>query len=623
MFFAFAGIVTIPVGATETPLKAESLLVHPPDIANFMQIGINQSPDYSESDSLLFFIGNMSGTDQVYRLDSTGWPYQLTVFEDGVDWFELSPDGRQAVVGVSRGGSEQSQMYLMETAGGQTNQLTANPEVQYGSVAWKPDGRGFYYRSNSEKPRDFKIYCRDLLSGEDTLVFDMEGSNSISDISTDGRYMIIGHYYSNISNDLFLLDLADGRSRKITQGGEDFEYDYPYLTADNKQIYLVTNNTPDGIRRAALLDIATGKLDILEPETPWEIDLLTMSSERRYPVRVANEEGYSSVIIFDHLNRQKLPAPEFKGRIKNIEMLNNGTLIFTGDSPSRTQDIYSWDTNRARLKQLTFATYAGIDPAGFSEPILVKYPSFDGLEIPAFLYLPPNYEGGPIPFIVYAHGGPESQFRPAFIRNFQYFVENGLGILAPNIRGSSGYGKDYLNLDNYKDRLNSIKDIKAGVDFLLAKNYSAGGMVGITGGSYGGYVVLASITEYPDLFAAAVSQVGIANFVTFLQNTRDYRRHIREAEYGPLSDTAFLRAISPLHKAHLIKTPLLVIHGENDPRVPVGEARQIIKAVKDNGGKVDSLIFPDEGHGINKRENMITAYRKIAEFFLGYLKGKP
>ena len=257
----------------------------------------------------------------------------------------------------------------------------------------------------------------------------------------------------------------------------------------------------------------------------------------------------------------------------------------------------------------------------FREPALVRIKSFDGLEIPCFLYLPPTYEEGkPVPFIVDAHGGPESQFTPGFIRNFQYLMLNGYGILAPNPRGSSGYGRDYLALDNYKKRKDSLKDYKACTEWLIERGYTKQGMIAIRGGSYGGYVALGMITEYPDLYSAAVDNVGIANFQTFLQNTAAYRRAIREAEYGPLTDPDFLHEISPIHKANLIKTPLFVVHGANDPRVPVGEARQILEAVAANGVAVDSLIFADEGHGSAKKENIIEEYRRQVEFFNTHLK---
>ncbi|MDF1544816.1 MAG: S9 family peptidase, partial [bacterium] len=298
----------------------------------------------------------------------------------------------------------------------------------------------------------------------------------------------------------------------------------------------------------------------------------------------------------------------------------NGNVLLSYSGPTHAPDVWRWSPTTGELKQLTFAIYAGIDRGMFNPPQLIKYKSFDGLEIPAFLYLPADYKpGSPIPFLISAHGGPESQFQPDFIRNFQYMMLHGYGILAPNPRGSSGYGREYLNLDNYKNRKHSLQDYKAGVEWLIENKYTAPGKLAIRGGSYGGYVVLGMITEYPDLFSAAIDVVGIANFKTFLQNTKAYRRALRESEYGPLSDPEFLDSISPIHKANLIKTPLLVIHGENDPRVPVGEARQILEAVIANGGVADSLIFPDEGHGASKRPNVIASYRKQIEFLNTHL----
>jgi dipeptidyl aminopeptidase/acylaminoacyl peptidase len=263
---------------------------------------------------------------------------------------------------------------------------------------------------------------------------------------------------------------------------------------------------------------------------------------------------------------------------------------------------------------------AGIDPSLFVEPTLIKYKSFDGLEIPAFLYLPPDYQGKPIPFVIDVHGGPESQFRPGFVRNFQYLLLNGYGVFAPNIRGSSGYGKEYVMLDNYKKRLDSIKDVAEGAKWLIKNGYTTKDRLAIKGGSYGGYVVMAALTEFPDLFAAGIDEVGIVNFVTFLENTKTYRRELRESEYGPLTDKEFLESISPIHKVDKVKAALLVIHGENDPRVPVDEARQVIEAMRAQGGEVDSLIFSDEGHGIAKLSNRLVAYRKMVDFLDQHLK---
>jgi dipeptidyl aminopeptidase/acylaminoacyl peptidase len=335
---------------------------------------------------------------------------------------------------------------------------------------------------------------------------------------------------------------------------------------------------------------------------------------------ILNEDGYARMKLANLETGQELPIPELDGIVDDLALSKTSRMLLTFNNPTQTWDIWSWDWQTKKLDKLTHAVYAGIDRNIFTEPKLIKYKTFDGLEIPAFLYLPADYNGGPIPFIMDIHGGPEGQFRPYFNRHFQYLMLNGFGLLAPNVRGSEGYGKDYMNLDNYKNRLHSVADMKAGADWLITEGYSKQGMIGIKGDSYGGYMTMAAITEYPGFFSAAINLVGIVNFVTFLQNTRPYRRHLRESEYGPLTDPEFLKSISPIHKAHLIETPLMVVHGENDPRVPVGEARQIIKAIEDRGGIVEPLIYADEGHGIGKLSNRLIFYRKMVEFFEEHLK---
>jgi len=603
--------------ADDTDRKSQEPYI--PDIGTFMKIGGAGSPGYSNSTQDFYFTSHMSGASQLYRLTEEGWPYQLTLFDDGIDGYILNHEGDQAIIKASVGGSEQSQLYLMDTYSGRIEKLTDKPDVQYGSIIWKKDGSGFYLRSNEENLRDFKVYFYNLADNSVTMVFDMEGANYPAGLSPDETLLLVLHLTSNANDDLHLVNLETGQSEHLTPHKGDVFFDYPTIMPDNQTIYLTCNDNKLGIEKRARLDIKTKKIEYLDPKSTWTVEGLGFSSDRRYMIWRINEDGYSSVHLWDMQTNQSLPAPPLKGYVSSAELMDDGRVLMSFTSPSRAPDIWVWDWRIPDLTKLTHANYAGIDRNIFVEPKLVHFESYDGLEIPAFLYLPPNYNGEPVPFVLHIHGGPESQFRPYFQRNFQYLLLHGFGVLAPNIRGSSGYGIEYQSLDNYKTRLNSIKDIKAGVEYLIKNNYTRKGMIGIKGGSYGGYAVLACITEYPDLFSAAVDEVGIANFVTFLKNTSEYRRHLREAEYGPLSDSAFLASVSPIHKASDIRTPLLVVHGENDPRVPVDEARQIIKAIQNNGGVVDSLIFPDEGHGIGKRQNSLKVYRTMMEFFHTHL----
>jgi len=373
--------------------------------------------------------------------------------------------------------------------------------------------------------------------------------------------------------------------------------------------------------RRATLDLASKGIAFLDEGTVWEVEKISVSEDGKTMMWIVNEEGYGRLKLYDLAAGRELPSPPLDGIIDYPAWDGANAVVFEYASPANPSDCWRWDFRTQKLEKWTTAVNAGIDKAIFVEPELVRFKSFDDMEISAFMYLPKGAKkGDKIPFIVYAHGGPESQFRPYFIRNFQYFVLNGFGVMAVNPRGSSGYGKEFQDMDNYKNRHKSVSDYEYATRWLIAEGYAHPDKIGVTGGSYGGYMTLACLTANPDLYAAGCDQVGIANFYTFLMNTKPYRRALRESEYGPLTDSAFLMEISPITQVDKVKAPLLIIHGENDPRVPVGEARQMARAIARRGGIVDTLIFPDEGHGIAKRANTLVAYRRIVDFFKEHLK---
>ncbi len=612
----------------KTPETAFTKGKYVPDIATFLNIGACSPVAVSWDGKDVYFMSSMSGASQVYRLAGENWPYQLTTFEDGLDFFSLNWGGNLAVIGASVGGDENAQLYLMDPQTGRLSQMTFNPKVQYGGIAWSRDDKLLYYHSNEENGTDFFIYRLDLASGKAEKVFGdtlgVKGTNSIVDLSEDGTKMIVANYSSNVNNDLYLVDLVTKKYNRLTKDKGDVVYGSVSLMPDNKTIWLTCNDNKEGMARIARMTVGSSKVEYVNDgwfDSKWEVDGMGFSRDFKYQFATVNEDGYNRLHLREFAAKKELRTPPLEGMYGYGGCDRNGNFILSLNSATRTADVWTWNPASGHWAQLTQSIYAGIDRGLFREPKLIRYKSFDGLEIPAFLYLPPDYkEGTPVPFIVDAHGGPEGQFQPGFIRNFQYLMLNGYGILAPNPRGSSGYGRSFMALDNYKLRKNSLKDYKAGVDWLIANGYTAPGMIGIRGGSYGGYVVLGMITEYPDLFNAAIDVVGIANFKTFLTNTASYRRALREAEYGPLSDPEFLDSISPIYKANLVKTPLLIVHGANDPRVPVDEARQMLAAVAKNGTEVDSLIFANEGHGSGKRVNIIAEYRKHVEFFDRFLK---
>ena len=591
-----------------------------PDIETFMQIGWVGTPDISRDGRRVFFTTGLSGVTQLYVLNNNGWPYQLTTFTDGIEWYTLSRYGEMAIIGASVGGSEQTQLYLLNTRTGRLKRLTNYPDKQFGSVVWSRDDKTIYFRSNVDNGRDFKLYKMDLASGQTEKLVDGQGWNGWGDISFDGSKLLYFQAPSNVNSDLYLFDLPTGRVEHLTPHEGDVIYGGGFFSADGGKLYITSNDNDQGMSRRAVLNIADKEVTFMDPDSPWEVDAMTMSPDRTVMAWTLNEDGYGRLKLADAVAGHELSVPDLNGMVGDMAFCETSKMLFTFHSATQTSDVWSWDWRAGKLEQVTFSSYAGINPDIFTEPKLVKYSSFDGLQIPAFIYLPPDYKGGAIPFVLEMHGGPEGQFRPEFNRHFQYLLLHGYGIFAPNVRGSEGYGRDFLAMDNYKNRMKSVADMKAGVDWLIAKGYTKQGMIGVKGASYGGYMTMAAITEYPDLFAAAINSVGIVNFVSFLQNTSAYRRYLREAEYGPLTDTAFLKSISPLNKADRIKTPLMVVHGENDPRVPIGEARQIIDVIQKKGGVVEPLIFPDEGHGVGKLQNRLVFYRKMIEFFDKYLK---
>jgi len=618
LYCFLCSLAALSPASASGPDGADSLDV--PTIETFMKIGGASGPQISEDGSVVFFESWMSGVTQVYKRLPSGWPYQLTVFDDGIDFYRISYSGNWMVVGASVGGSEQSDLYLIDTESGVMTTLKANDDVRHGSVVWSPDEKYVYFSANEPDPMYFMIYRINVEDGSIETVWDKEGWSAASDVSVDGRYLLIDKYESNTNNNLWLLDLETGKETLLTGHEGDYTFDYARLSNEADAVYCVTNMNDDGTKRVARLEVDSGKIEFVMPDTPWETEEMDLSRDGTYLVWLENIEGYGMLYGRNLKTNARVEICLTLGVLSGLQVSTEHTIVASFSSPSEAPDIWEYNADTGDLSKLTFSTMAGVDPSLLSDPELIRYKSFDGLEIPAFLYLPADYEGGPIPFVIHAHGGPEGQFRPSFNRHFQYLILNGYGILAPNIRGSSGYGREFMALDDYRKRKDSVRDIYEGAMWLVENGYAEKGRIGIKGGSYGGYMALAALVEYPDAFGAGIDDVGIANFVTFLENTKSYRRAIREAEYGPLSDEEFLREISPLTHADRIKAPLLIVHGENDSRVPVGEARQIAGAIEANGGVVETLIFPDEGHGISKLDNRLIYYRTMVDFLDEHLK---
>jgi dipeptidyl aminopeptidase/acylaminoacyl peptidase len=594
-------------------------LLSPIHIEPYLRVRAAAGPSFRSDGKRLAFRSNESGNTQLWELDLEMGTVSQRTEGERVMFAEYAPVGSALIFGKDHGGDERCQFFLRPDDGAEIVPLTNNPEVIHNWGGWSFDGSAIAYSSNERDAAYFDIYVRHMPDGEPRRVLQHDGNNYVVAWSTDGERLIVSRPTSLMNNDLYLVPLDGSEPRLLTRHDGEARFSAVYWRPGLDQLVLTTDLERDRMRLVTM-DIASGALEVLaEPE--WSVEAARLSLDGRLLAWRTNEDGYSKLRIRDLE----------KGRDLEIPTLPRGVLSETCWSPDgrryafslsrhdQNSDIWLLDLESADINRLTHSSLAGLDTATFVQPDLVHFSSFDGLNVPAFLYRPRNVPE-PLPVIVSVHGGPESQERPSFNAVFQYFVQRGFAVLAPNVRGSTGYGRAYTHLDDIELRMDSVADLRAAWQWLVESGAGRPEAIAIMGGSYGGFMVLAALVNQPDLWAAGVDIVGIANFVTFLENTGAYRRKLREAEYGSLENNRdFLERISPIYGIDHIRAPLMVIHGANDPRVPIGEAEQIVDGLKARGAPVTYMRFEDEGHGLVKLENRLVAYPAIAEFLEGVL----
>ncbi|MBZ0204071.1 MAG: S9 family peptidase [Ignavibacteria bacterium] len=625
-----AGLLFFSILFISTPVISQQYSVE-----QYLNIRGAVSPAYCFDDSRIYFTMSVTGTTQLWYVNKPGaWPNQVTYFKERVTGYSPNPKRDLILVEKDEGGSEYDQFFLMNGNGNDLKMITDNkPKVLYGFGRWSDDGSFFTYFSNSRSPYYYDIYIYDVDKMASEMIYSSDHSNFPSAISPDGNSVVIGRSYTTYDNDLYLLNRKTGESKLLTAHdnfNDPAEFHGASFDYTGKKLYYSTNFKNDFFR-ICTYDLESGKteypeLSYLNRYKDRDLSGLYFSGDRSKMLMTVNDEGYDRLYMYDLAGNREIKIPDQlnSSSITAIKFSkDNSKLIIGINSYAGPSVLYEWEIASNAVNQITYPSLGSVDPATFVEPELIKYKSFDGLEIPAFLYLPKTGNTKNLPCIISIHGGPEAQATYGFAAIFQYFLNAGYAIIEPNVRGSSGYGKKFASLDNVKARESSVKDIAKLVEYLKSRGDIDPGRIAVYGGSYGGYMVLACMTLYPELFAAGVDVVGISNFITFMQNTADYRRKNRESEYGSLeTDVEFLKSISPVHKVENIRSPLMIIHGRNDPRVPVGEAEQMHKAITDRGGNSELLIYEDEGHGIAKMKNKLDMYPKMVEFLDKYVKNK-
>lgn len=631
-------------------------------IEKYLSIRASSSPSFSPDGKTIAYLSNATGTRQVWRVDSGGLekPIQLTHFDDNISFVRWLGDGSGIIFGMAAGGNENTQFYWMQPDGTAVEKLTGDGTIRNNFGRVSANGKTIYFTSNKRNRNFFDVYSMDVGTGKTTLLYQFDGNASIAAVNDAGNKIVVSRSGTRFSldNDLYLIDLKTKKEIHLTPHDGASEFGNVRFLADG--IIFTTNDGREfenlaQMRRknAAVDDWSTENrtTDIVDG-ADHDLGGVAMNDDAGIMAYSANVDGYSEIflrkvetdgkplisVIDKEAAKVALPG---KGIASGLTFSpDEKKLAFTFSSPNRTGDIWVYEIASKKLTRVTNSDLAGIDAETFVEPRLIKYKTFDGKEIPAWYYTPRkadrlpegtkfskiNYSAGSeltpnAPVIVSVHGGPEGQERPGFNALYQYYLSRGYAILAPNVRGSTGYGKTYSHLDDVEKREDSVQDLAAAADWLTTKGGADKKRIAIMGGSYGGYMTMAAVTLYPDLWAAAVNTVGIVNWETFLMNTSGYRRRQREVEYGRLDkNLAFLRAISPIKKVDRIKTPLFVIHGKNDPRVPYTEAEQIVASLKKRGATVEYKLFDDEGHGISKLKNRLELYPLVADFLDKYMK---
>ena len=567
---------------------------------------------------------------QLHTVDRPlGMRRQLTFYPEPIAGAATRPNGSgQFAFAKDTGGDEFFQAYLFDPKTGQATSFT-EPGTRNQGVVWSKDGKVAAWSRSTKDSGDYDILFADPARPDSRRVIH-KGKGAIGpvDFSTDGKRLLLQEGISVAKSRLFLFDIDNPKLTEITPE-LNVAYDGGAFLADGRTI-LTSSDEDSEFSRLVKIDIASGKRTVLTPNLNWDVESYTLARDGRTVAYVVNVAGASELRLVNAETGAALPAPKLPpGVIGGIEFDDAVTKLgFTLNSATAPSDVYVYSLKDGALTRWTESEVGGLDPKTFVAPKLVTYKTFDSgrkgapKEISAWVYLP--NKPGPHPAIINIHGGPEGQSRPTFSSTIQYWVnELGVAVILPNVRGSTGYGKTFVSLDNGVKRLDSVKDIGATLDWMATQKDFKMDQVVAYGGSYGGYMVYASMIMYPDRFAAGVDIVGISDFKSFLENTSGYRRDLRRVEYGDERDpkiAKFFAEIAPLANAAKIKKPMFVIHGQNDPRVPVSEAKQMVDAFRKNGLETWVMIAKDEGHGFAKKQNQ-EAQREAETLFFSKVIG--
>ena len=632
-----ASLLTSPAAFAQTPVTMRQVgtatLQNVPEIPAEVKASVQRYQNYREAifrdwlpDGSILITTRFGATNQVHRVAAPGADRtQVTFFDEPVGDVSTVPGVSRFLIQRDTGGDEWFQIYAMLLSG-EPVQLT-EPGTRNESLVFSDDGRLAAWSRAVKGSGDRSIVTIDPVNASTRRVaFEGKGSIAPVGISADRSRILIQHSLSNREDKLALLELASGKVTDLAWTDEPARYEDARFSRDGTKVTAITDLDSD-VRRLVEIDIATGKRAAVTPDLKWDVESYDRAKDGTIAY-VVNEDGFSRVHLLDRASGKSTPVPYLPNGVQTgLKFSPDGSKLAISMSTAKSAgDVWVYDRTGGQTVRWTHSELGPIDPTTLSEPQLIRFKSFDGLSVPAFVYRPVGVAAdAKTPVVIDIHGGPESQTRPRWNPISQQMA-NALGatVILTNVRGSDGYGKRYLNLDNGPKREDSVKDIGALLNWIGTQPNLEKGKVAVYGQSYGGYMSLAVMTHYSDRLVGGVERYGISDFITFLNNTEAYRRDNRRAEYGDDRDPAMravFERINPLANVSKIRKPMLVMQGANDPRVPQSESEQVVARIRANGVETWYVLYADEGHGFLKKHNN-DLRREVETVFLQKLFAK-